>query len=157
MNLEFAIILTIYLIHFILLFYGRGYGKCIDVPFIFIDPSKNANDPNNYYFSITDKIMREVFDMGKPIIYHLGPMRENWSVLYTKMPDDYEKFAQVCFNIVRHINDGWANGMHCGVEYWEIWNRADDPHCWAEGTYKDYYRLYETVARKIKNVYQQYS
>ena len=131
-------------------FYSRGYGKSMDVPFIFHDFRKDAEDPRNYYFSVTDTVLKELCDIGKPFIYHLGPMRENWSALYTKRPEDYEKYATVCLNIVRHINKGWAKGLRCGVKYWEIWGRADDPHCWSGGSYEDYYRLYEAVARKIK-------
>ena len=134
-------------------FYSRGYGKNVDVPFIFMDWDKDANDPRNYYFSLTDATMKELTGIGKPFIYHLGPMRENWSSLFTRKPEDYEQYATVCLNIVRHINKGWAKGMHCGVRYWEIWNRADDPHCWAGGSHEDYYRLYEAVARKIKTAY----
>ena len=134
-------------------FYSRGYGKNIDVPFIFMDWDKDAHDPRNYYFSLTDATMKELTAIGKPFIYHLGPMRENWSALFTRKPKDYEQYATVCLNIVRHINKGWAKGMRCGVKYWEIWNRADDPHCWAGGSHEDYYRLYEAVARKIKEAY----
>jgi len=133
-------------------FYVSGYGKHIDVPFIFHDFRKDASDPANYFFHLTDQTILDFVNAGKPIIYRLGAVRENWSVLYTRKPDDYDKFAQVCLNIVRHLNDGWADGLHCGIEYWEIWNRADDPHCWT-GTAEDYYRLYEVTARKIKEAY----
>ena len=127
-------------------FYSRGYGKNLAVPFIFQNFHKDAEDPQNYYFTVTDSIVQDLMEIGKPFIYHLGPVRENWSVFYTKKPGDYDKYATVCLNIVRHLCDGWAEGLHSGIEHWEIWGRADDPHCWSGGSYEDYYRLYEAVA-----------
>ena len=136
-------------------FYSRGYGKNLAVPFIFQNFRKDAEDPQNYYFTVTDSIAQDLTAIGKPFIYHLGPPRENWSAFYTKKPQDYDKYATVCLNIVRHLNDGWAEGLHSGILHWEVWGRADDPHCWADGTAEDYYRLYEAVAKKIKAAYPQ--
>ncbi len=157
----------------------HGYGKAIEVPYIFRDFSKDENDPDNYFFFNTDRsvmssvgpkreLSKEVNDPdnyfffntdksvgssvgpGRKIMIRLGAPREYWEPIYNKMPADFDKFATVCCNIIRHVNDGWAKGLKAGVKYWEIWNRADDPQCWSGGTWEDYYRLYETVARRIK-------
>lgn len=128
----------------------RGYGKCLEVPYIFRDFSKDPNDPKNYFFINTTNSVKDSAGKVPTVMIRLGAPREYWEPIYNKKPADYEKFAAVCCNIIRHVNDGWAKGLKAGVKYWEIWNRADDSQCWSGGTAEDYYRLYEVVARKIK-------
>lgn len=38
---------------------------------------------------------------------------------------DFQKWAVVCEHIVRHYNEGWADGYHLNIKYWEIWNEPD--------------------------------
>ena len=132
---------------------SKGYGKCVEVPFIFRDFSKDENDPENYYFYNTNTFVSDGAKPGRTMIYRLGAPREYWNSRYNKKPADYEKFATVCVNIIRHFNQGWGKGMKAGITHWEIWNRADEKLCWPDGTAEDYYRLYETVARKIKKAF----
>ena len=56
-----------------------------------------------------------------------------------------------------HYTEGWANGFHYDIEYWEIWNEPDlDPddstnkRCWS-GTEEDFARLYVIAAKHLKN------
>jgi len=128
----------------------KGYGKCLEVPFIFRDFSKDENDPANYYFYNTDAFVKDAAKPGRTVMYRLGAPREYWKSRFNNKPADYDKFANVCVNIIRHLNEGWGNGQKAKIKYWEIWNRADDKLCWPDGTAEDYYRLYEVVARKIK-------
>ena len=130
-----------------------GYGKCVEIPFIFRDFKKNENDPASYFFYNTDNSVEQSARACETVIYRLGAPREFFAPRFSKKPTDYDKFATVCVNIVRHINDGWAKGMHAGIKYWEIWNRADDKQCWPDGTYEDYYKLYATVAKRIKKLH----
>jgi hypothetical protein len=61
-----------------------------------------------------------------------------------------EKWAAVCIGIIRHYNEGWANGFHHNIRYWEIWNEPENrPAMWS-GTDDDYLRLYRTAATAIK-------
>ncbi len=130
--------------------YNGGYVKCLEVPFIFRDFAADENDPKNYFFPNTKSFVRNAAKDGIKIIIRLGAPRELYGSKYNGKPEDFEKFARICKNIVRHINDGWANGLHAGVKYFEIWNRADDIKCWPCGDISEYYRLYEAVAREIK-------
>ena len=41
-----------------------------------------------------------------------------------------------------HYNQGWANGFHDNIRYWEFWNEADLSIFWTE-TPEQFYRLYE--------------
>src|SRR5204863_6401342 len=50
-------------------------------------------------------------------------------------------------------NEGWANGFHMAIPYWEIWNEPENrPAMWS-GSDEDYLRLYKTAARRIKAAY----
>ena len=132
----------------------RGmYGKSIDVPYVFRDFSKDPEEQTNYYFFRSDAAMSDAAACSETIMYHLGAPYEYWKPIYSVKPADYEKFADICLHLVRHYNDGWANGFHYGIRYWEIWHRADDPQCWSGGDFEDYYRLYEVTARRIKDAY----
>jgi len=132
---------------------SKGCGKCLEVPFIFRDFSKDENDPANYYFYNTNDFVLEGAKPGRMTIYRLGAPREYWNTRYNKKPADYDKFANVCVNIIRHFNEGWGEGMQVGITHWEIWNRADEKLCWPDGTAEDYYKLYEVTARKIKETF----
>ncbi|MBP3334161.1 MAG: hypothetical protein J6M35_08970 [Clostridia bacterium] len=133
--------------------YNRGYVKCLEIPFVFRDFSKDESDPKNYYFYNTTNFVKDAANGKRKVMVRLGAPREYWKSRYNNKPTDYDKFARICRNVVRHINDGWANGIKAGVKYFEIWNRADDIKCWPDGSYEDYYRLYERVAREIKELH----
>ena len=56
-------------------------------------------------------------------------------------PADAAKWAAICVGIIRHYNEGWANGFHHGIRYWEIWNEPENrPAMWT-GTDEDYLAL----------------
>ena len=67
----------------------------------------------------------------------------------------------VCEHIIRHYNEGWANGYRYNIRYWEIWNEADlDPddcpqkRTWG-GTAEQYFELYEITAKHLKACFPQ--
>ena len=61
----------------------------------------------------------------------------------------------VCEHIIRHYNEGWANGFKLGIEYWEIWNEPDgkkpngDQPNWS-GTPEEFYEMYSVTAAHLK-------
>ena len=130
--------------------YGSN-GKGINVPYIFRDFTADAQDPASYFFPHTDKVMAEVADVGARTIYNLGGPREiTLPRIYCTVPTDPEKWADVCVNIIRHYTEGWADGFHYNVQYWEIWNEPDNPVFWENGTPEQYFELYACTAKKIK-------
>lgn len=36
-------------------------------------------------------------------------------------PRDHDQWADICIHIIRHYNEGWANGFHLNLDYWHIW------------------------------------
>ena len=66
-------------------------------------------------------------------------------------PKDYQKWAVVCEHIIMHMNEGWADGYHMGIEYWEIWNEPDfNDKCWT-GTPEEFCDFFATAAKHLKS------
>ena len=132
---------------------GRYGGTCyVDVPNIFPDFSADENDPASYRFEFTDAYLAGLTASGCRIFYRLGVTIENsYKIrrIHTDMPEDFGKWARICEHIIAHYNEGWAEGFHYGIEYWEIWNEPENPPMWS-GTREDYFRLYETAALHLK-------
>lgn len=131
----------------------------VDVPQIFPDFDADADDPESYDFVRTDLYLRQIRDAGCDIIYRLGTSIENGELrFYVHPPKDFEKFAKVCLNIIRHYNHGWANGFHWDIKYWELWNEPDIGEkdsdrsrdgMWT-GTVAQFYDFYAVVSKYIK-------
>jgi hypothetical protein len=129
----------------------------VDIYTIFKDFSADENDPKNYDFRRTDIYLKEISNTGAKIIYRLGASIEHTKLkLYVNPPPDFGKWAKICLNIARHYNEGWADGFHMGIEYWEVWNEPDlftekreDDMMWT-GTPEQYYDLYAATAKLFK-------
>ncbi|MBR5742775.1 MAG: hypothetical protein IKX85_03155 [Clostridia bacterium] len=131
-----------------------GGQHTVDIINIFPDFSKDENDPASYDFDLTDEYMENILATGTRVFYRLGNKIEHESKRYGSLPPaDYEKWARVCEHIVRHMNEGWANGHAYGIEYWEIWNEPDlHPQCW-DGSDEAFYPLFDIAARHLKKCF----
>ena len=126
----------------------------VDVHIVFPDFDRDPDDPDSYDFSRTDEYIRTVLATGAKIVYRLGESIEHTATKYhVHPPKDYDKWVRVCLNIIRHYNEGWANGFHHNIEYWEIWNEPDYSNKMWTGTHEQYYRLYEAAAPAIKSAF----
>jgi len=126
------------------------YPDVVDIPAIFPLFNKDADDSTNYNFSKTDNYLLELLKTGTAISYRLGVSIEHTKKkFYAHPPEDFDKWARICVNIIRHYNEGWNNGYHLNIRYWEIWNEAEIEPMWS-GTIDQYIKLYETAARAIK-------
>jgi len=128
------------------------YDDVIDINYIFPRFEADENDPKSYDFSLTDFYLKSIRALASKVTFRLGYSAEwRYHPQYNAPPKDYAKWAAVCAHIVRHYNQGWANGYHYNIEYWEIWNEPDGHAFWA-GTPEQYYRLYELTAKTLKNI-----
>lgn len=137
----------------------NGSAHYVDIPCIFPDFSADPDDENAYDFTLTDYYIKPLAENGIKVMYRLGVTIEHEPKKHHIFaPADPEKWAEVCEHIVRHYNDGWANGFHFDIGYWEVWNEPDglNPECepygcpnWI-GTAEQYYELYVLTAAKIK-------
>jgi xylan 1,4-beta-xylosidase len=123
----------------------------VDIHTIFPDFSKDPSDPENYDFSRTDEYLKTILDTGAKIVYRLGESIEHTKKkYYVHPPEDYQKWAEICVNIIRHYNEGWADGYQYGIDYWEVWNEPDLGERMWSGTPLQLYQLYEATVTAIK-------
>ena len=122
---------------------------CVEIPFIFRDKSKDESKPENYYFGETDAVIKAAHDEGIEIMYRLGMGTETPPYIFTEVPPDYDKWARIAEHIIMHYNEGWANGFHYGIKYWEIWNEADIVEYWP-GKRMEYINFYSHVSNYLK-------
>lgn len=123
----------------------------VDLHYLFPNPDADPSRPENYRFALTDDLLRAMRDTGAAIYFRLGETIEHQPRMMWNRPERWkpEVLAQVCVNIVRHYNEGWADGFRWNIEYWEFWNEPNGPRNWT-GTPEEFYALYSHVATAIK-------
>ncbi|MBQ2468222.1 MAG: hypothetical protein II503_00935, partial [Clostridia bacterium] len=135
--------------------YGGPYT--VDITGIFQNFDADENDPASYDFVNTDEYLQRIVNAGTKIFYRLGQSIEHTVKKHgTLPPRDFSKWARICEHIIMHVNEGWADGTHLGVEYWEIWNEPDldddaspNKRCWG-GTKAQFFDFYEIAAKHLK-------
>ncbi len=143
---------------------GGLYGGYVyvDIPNVFRNFDADENDPASYDFAFTDLLIKDLEKYHCEPVYRLGVTIENY--FYVKAyridpPSDFQKWARVCEHIIRHYNEGWANGFHFGIKYWEIWNepdnhfKRDDNPMWT-GSVEEYYDLYRVTSRHLRECFK---
>jgi xylan 1,4-beta-xylosidase len=126
--------------------------QLVDVSRVFPLFDLDPENPAHYDFAQTDDYLAGCAASGTKMSYRLGESIE-WSAKQYRVhpPKDFDKWADICIGIIRHYNEGWANGFHHNIEYWCIWEEPENvPPLWT-GTWDDYVRLYVTAAKKIKS------
>ena len=135
-----------------------GYGGefSVDVHRIFRNFDADENDAANYVFAPTDAYLKRIKDAGTEIFYRLGASIEHGYKHGTYPPRDFLKWARICEHIILHYNEGWADGYHLGITYFEIWNEADcespdgSSPCW-QGTHEEFLELYCATSTYLKS------
>ena len=97
-----------------------GGNLFVDIPNIFRDFDADETDPASYDFVFTDALLDKMMKHGVEPYFRLGVTIENAHTLKSYRvfpPKDYHKWARICEHIIRHYNEGWANGFRYGVTY----------------------------------------
>lgn len=139
---------------------GGAFGsyRYVDIPNIFRDFDADENDPESYDFAFTDELLKGLDNYSVKPYFRLGVTIENQCNIKAYRiypPKDYAKWARICEHIIRHYNEGWANGFYFNIRYWEIWNEPEnrvDPmlnQMW-RGTPEQFYELYNVAAKHLK-------
>lgn len=134
-----------------------GGEHTVDITAVFPDFDADPTLPESYDFAVTDEYILVTLDAGTKTFYRLGQKIEHQIKKYgTIPPKNFEKWAVVCEHIIRHYTEGWADGMHLDMPYWEIWNEPDldeddcpDKRTWG-GTKAQFFDLYEITAKHLK-------
>ena len=133
--------------------YGGEYS--VDVHRVFPNFDADESDPASYLFEPTDKYLQFIEAAGTKVYYRLGASIEHERKKGTFPPKDYLKWAKICERIIMHYTQGWADGFHMDIEYWEIWNEPDcyNPDgsnpCW-QGTQDEFVEFFCTAAKYLK-------
>ena len=139
---------------------GGMYGgsRFVDIPNLFPDFEKDPADPASYDFTFTDKLITALMEAGVEPFFRLGVTIENYAETRAYRifpPKDNLQWAKICEGVIRHYTEGWADGFHYDIRYWEIWNEPDnyeDPlrnQMW-RGTKEEYFNLYGVASRYLK-------
>lgn len=126
----------------------------VDIHAVFPDFRADPELATSYDFALTDEYLAATRKTGAQIIYRLGESIEHTSKRrFVHPPADSAKWAEICLGLIRHYNEGWANGTRLGIRHWEIWNEPENrPAMWS-GTDDDYFRLYRVATSRIKQQY----
>ena len=119
--------------------------KAGNASIIFPDWNADPERPESYRFGPTDKVIAGIRKSGAEVYYRIG---RSWGA-QTDPPADYDKYAEIVKHIAMHYNQGWDNGYHDQIRYWEFWN---EPEGFWGGTPEQLYSLYEKTARALKSV-----
>lgn len=138
--------------------YGGPYSH--DITCLFPDFDADPYDPASYDFACTDEAILVCLDAGTETFFRLGQTIEHQIKKHgTLPPKDFHKWAVICEHVIRHYNEGWADGYHLNIRYWEIWNEPDlDPddspnkRTWG-GTREQFFDLYEIAAKHLKGCF----
>ncbi len=138
-----------------------GGNRYVDIPNIFRDFDADETKEENYDFAFTDALIKALISYGVKPYFRLGVTIENQCIVkayHIHPPKDYGKWARICEHIIRHYNEGWANGFYFDIEYWEIWNEPENRdvpslnQMWT-GTAEQYYKLYDVTAKHLKSCF----
>ncbi len=135
--------------------YPFGHGEYVDIPCIFKNFDADVNDPASYNFTLTDRYIMATLEAGTDVMYRLGISIEHQvPKIHIFPPKDYKKWAEICEHIIMHYNEGWADGYHMGITYWEIWTEPN--HCihsdmlmWGS-TAEEFAHFYDVAATHLK-------
>lgn len=130
----------------------------VDIECIFPDFDADVESPDSYDFAFTDHLLLALQKQGVKPFYRLGPSIEtnqHIKAYHIYPPKDNLKWAKICEHIIAHYNEGWANGFHMGIEYWEIWNEPENMVAIADnlmwkGTFEEYIELYKVTAKHLR-------
>ena len=138
--------------------YGGPFSH--DILRIFPNFDADENDPASYDFACTDESILATLEAGTETFFRLGQTIEHQIKKHmTLPPKDFHKWARVCEHIIRHYNEGWADGFQLNIQYWEIWNEPDldeddspNKRTWG-GTWAQFFDLYEIAAKHLKSCF----
>jgi len=138
-------------------------GRLVDIHCIFRNFDADPTDPASYDFAFTDRLITALMEAGVEPVFRLGETIENYADVkcyHVHPPKDFLQWARICEGIIRHYTEGWADGFHYDIRYWEIWNEpegsgdAADPACgtWT-GTTEQFFAFYTVAAKHLKKCF----
>jgi len=137
-------------------------GHLVDIHCVFPNFDADPADPASYDFAFTDQVITALVDAGVEPFYRLGETIENYASIkcyHVHPPRDFLHWARICEGIIRHYTEGWADGFHYSMKYWEIWNEPEGGNdeagvsgTWT-GTTQQFFEFYRVAATHLKTCF----
>jgi len=122
----------------------------VDIHRIFPLFHQDENNPKNYIFAQTDDYMAPIADSNAEIDFRLGEtIDHSLKARLIGVPEDIEKWARVCRNIIGHYKNGEMDGMHLNITRVSVWEEANNFKLFA-GTVEDYAEMFCAIYRLLK-------
>ena len=131
-------------------FENPGYAL-IDVSRIFPLFHADVDDPKNYIFGPTDDYLRLIPE-DMIIEFRFGESIEHAVNRYRIIPPaDYDRWADICIHIMRHLTEGWADGLHLNIQYLSFYEEPNDNFEKIFGApFDEYLKLYVIAHKKLR-------
>lgn len=100
----------------------------------------NPDDPSQYDFTLLDKKVEAIVNIGAEPIVIFAPSNK---------PEDLSKYATYTQNIAKHLTQGWGNGHKWNVKVFRFGNEPDNGEFW-KGTQQDFFETYAVWAKALK-------
>ena len=122
----------------------------VDISRIFPLFHVDESDEQNYCFEQTDDYMRFIENSSAEVDFRLGETIDH-SGYYrlVKAPEDPDKWARVCRNIIGHYKNGEMHGMHLNITRVSVWEEPDNPKLFG-GTTEEYVDLFCKTYKLLK-------
>ncbi len=122
-----------------------------------INTDFDPTDPSQYHWDEFDKKVNAIVENEMDVYFRIGiswPSNPNFATPPLTAPLDpdgvhFTNFAELCKRTVMHCNEGWDNGYHSNIQYWEIWNEPGG--IFWKGSIIQFYRMYEAVSQTLKS------
>jgi hypothetical protein len=113
---------------------------------VFWDSTKpvpaHIDDPAEYDFSLMDKQVKAIFDIGAEPLIIFAPVRR---------PSDLNRYAEYVRNIAKHLTQGWGNGHRWKVKLFRFGNEPDNREFWKDSQI-EFFETYAKWAKALQGV-----
>jgi len=124
--------------------------QLIDIHRIFPLFHLDENDPKNYFFDQTDDYLSMIADSNAQIDFKLGETIDHSGFArLIGVPENIDKWARICRNIIAHYKNGEMNGMHLNITRVTVWEEPDNKDLFS-GTVEDYSAMFCAVYKLLK-------
>ena len=124
--------------------------QLIDIRRIFPLIHADESDSRNYLFGQCDDYLSVIADSDAQIDFRLGEtIDHSGNARMIGVPEDIDKWARICRNIIGHYKNGEMNGMRLNIRQVTIWEEPDNPKL-LSGTVDDYSRMFCAVYKLLK-------
>lgn len=98
----------------------------VDISRIFPSFHADENDEKNYFFAQTDDYFSVFADSNIELDFRVGETIDHSGFgRLIKVPEDINKWARICRNIIAHYKCGEMNGMHLNIKRVTVWEEPD--------------------------------